>query len=85
MLVGSLQISAGQIVSGTLDDNGTITIALWPNTSGTIYFVKAYASNGELAYDSEMTVTEVDELLMEDDVSLFLLEGSTTYSILLES
>lgn len=85
MVVDSLQISAGRVVSGNLDDTGAITVALWPNTGGTVYFVKASTADGALAYDSQLTVTEVDELLQEDDVSLFLLEGSTMASILLET
>jgi hypothetical protein len=55
------QISAGIVVSGTLDSSGTITVDLWPNDvlvpANSNYQVKAYTALGQPAWSGTLIVT----------------------------
>jgi hypothetical protein len=51
------QVSAGIVIKGTLDDTGSITISLWPNTAGSIYIVTAYTAEGQPAWSGSLTVS----------------------------
>lgn len=86
-----VQVAAGRLVSATLDANGTGTALLWATDtstpSGSIYFVTAYTSRGQISWQGELTVAadSANYLLQEDGISLFLLEDSTIDAILLET
>ena len=55
------QIAAQRTVDGTLDDSGSVTLNLWPNDvlfpANSVYFVQAYTSTGQPAWDGQMTVS----------------------------
>ena len=55
------QISAGIVVSGTLDSSGSITVELWANDvlvpAGSNYQVKAYTDLGQPAWSGTLIVT----------------------------
>jgi hypothetical protein len=55
------QISAGRLVTASLDSSGSCTVLLWPNNllaPASIYFVVAYTAQGQPAWRGELTVTE---------------------------
>jgi hypothetical protein len=57
---GGPQVSAGRTVTATLDNTGTCIVNLWPNSlqpSGSVYFVKAYAADGQPAWEGQLTFT----------------------------
>jgi hypothetical protein len=53
------QVAAGLEVTGTLDNNGSVTLLLWSTSqlqpSGAVYFVRAFTSKGQPAYSGQMT------------------------------
>jgi hypothetical protein len=57
------QISAGRVVTATLDENGTATVSLWNNTllnpPNTVYFVEAFTAEGQPAWSGEITIDTV--------------------------
>lgn len=56
------QVAAQSTVTATLDGSGSCTVDLWPNNvlspAGSVYFVNAYAADGQPAWSGQMTVTE---------------------------
>jgi hypothetical protein len=82
------QVAAGRTVRLNLDINGAGNVELWPNAqmfpAGSVYFATAYTATGEPVWNQEIIVSQTDYLLQENGF-LFLLEGSTTDAILLET
>lgn len=60
-VLNGVQVSAGRLVSVTLDSSGSVSFLIWPNDqlfpAGTIYFVDVYTSTGELVLSNQITVT----------------------------
>lgn len=60
--VSDAQVGAVVLTSATLDSNGSIsgTVNLWPNSTltpnNTVYRIKVYTSQGQLAWTSENTI-----------------------------
>lgn len=82
------QIGAGRTVRLNLDANGAGNAELWPNTqlvpAGSVYFTTAYTAQGQPVWNGELVVGQTDFLLQENG-DLFLLEGSDTDALLLET
>lgn len=58
-LSGGPQVSAGRLVSATLDGSGSATVALWPTTQMSptaVYIVTAYTQQGEPSWRGQLTV-----------------------------
>lgn len=56
---GGPQVAAGITVSAALDTTGTAIVPLWETDLdgiGTVYFVSAYTSLGQLVWQGEITV-----------------------------
>lgn len=55
------QISAGVVVTGTLDSSGSVTVNLWPNDvlvpANSNYQVTAYTAQGQRAWSGTLVVT----------------------------
>jgi hypothetical protein len=58
-VAGTDQISAGRLIKAALDSSGSCTIELWGNNTmlpaGTVYIVKAYTAEGQLAWEGQLT------------------------------
>lgn len=55
------QVSAGRLVTATLDSSGSLTVDLWPNnttTPASVYFVQCYTVHGQPVWKGELTVTQ---------------------------
>lgn len=54
------QVCAQRTVTASLDINGSATLSLWPNDTlfpaGSVYFVRAYTEQGQLAFNTQATV-----------------------------
>jgi len=59
-MAGDSQICAGRVNLFLLDGSGSFTGMIWKNSdltpAGTTYRVKAYTSEGQLAFEQDMTV-----------------------------
>lgn len=81
----SVQIAARRQVSVDLNSEGSCSVLLWANdtdSSGSIYFVRAYSAQGQPAWSGQITVpvSSQDVLLLEDGTPLLLEDG--TYILL---
>jgi len=60
-MAGGSQISAGRIVTFTLDANGNLSGYIWPNDqmtpNNTVYFARAYTAEGQLVWEQEFYIT----------------------------
>ena len=56
---GGPQITAGRLVTATLNSSGSVTVALWPTSvmqPPASYFVVVYSALGQLVWSGELTV-----------------------------
>lgn len=66
-LVGNVQVSSKILVTLPMDANGDLSGSIWPNDQmnpiDTVYFVRAYTAQGELAWEQELYITSPSTVL----------------------
>lgn len=54
------QVIAGRIVRVNLDNTGSVTFPIWPNSqmqpANTVYFLNAYSAQGQLAWSGQISL-----------------------------
>lgn len=59
---GGPQVNAGQVVTNSLDSNGSVTVLLWPNNitfpANSVYFVTCFTAQGQPVWKGEVTVIQ---------------------------
>lgn len=76
---GGVQVAARRKVVATLDNSGSATVFLWPNSlmspADTVYFIAAFTAQGQPAWSGELSLGDIGNYLLQESGDHIVLEA----------